>query len=434
MYNPIFKVVVLLILSTHLSVVMADVKECTPRKGLGNVIEKLERGDEVKIAYFGGSITAQKGYRVKSLEWLQKEYPKAKISEINAAIGGTNSELGVFRMDYDVLPYKPDLVFVEFAVNDGGTSPENIHRAMEGIVRKVWKADATIDICFVYTLTANMVTTLQEGKYPNAAAAMDVLADHYGIPSIHMGLEVAHLVKQGKVVMVGEKSEMTKVSGDDLNVSSDNVNKDVVYFSKDGVHPYVDTGHQLYLEAIVRSFEPIKQAGQKGKHDFSVPFRADNLEQAKMLPFEAILPGKGWEKLPETHPLVKSFKNRMPILWAAENAGVELSLKFKGSYLSFYDLRGPNCGVVNVNIDGKVNSVNHFDKYCSYHRISQMTVLNDKSEGVHTVNVSTSDEVFDKRKILSESNWPDYDKNTKKYEGASWYVGGILMIGELIND
>ncbi len=66
--------------------------------------------------------------------------PKAAFTEINAAIGGTGSDLGVYRLKQDVLDHKPDLMFVEFAVNDGATEPEQIYRSMEGIVRQTWRA------------------------------------------------------------------------------------------------------------------------------------------------------------------------------------------------------------------------------------------------------------------------------------------------------
>jgi hypothetical protein len=112
-------------------------KLCVPREGLGNFFAKVKAGKEIKVAYFGGSITAAAGWRVKTLKWLQEQYPNAKFSEINAAIGGTGSDLGVFRCYQDVIAKKPDLVFVEFAVNDGSAPPANIWRTMEGIVRQI---------------------------------------------------------------------------------------------------------------------------------------------------------------------------------------------------------------------------------------------------------------------------------------------------------
>jgi len=71
----------------------------------------LIHGGEVRIAYLGGSITAQEGWRPKTLNWFQEQFPSAKVSQINAAIGGTGSDLGVFRLKQDVLDQRPDLLF-----------------------------------------------------------------------------------------------------------------------------------------------------------------------------------------------------------------------------------------------------------------------------------------------------------------------------------
>jgi len=63
------------------------VQELNVRGGLPNFFAKALHGDSIKVAYLGGSITAQNGWRVLSLEWLKQRFPKALFSEINAAIG-----------------------------------------------------------------------------------------------------------------------------------------------------------------------------------------------------------------------------------------------------------------------------------------------------------------------------------------------------------
>lgn len=103
-------------------------RECNPRNGIPNTIGRLATGQPVRIAYFGGSITAQKGWRIASRLWLQQQYPTAGISEINAALGGTGSDLGAFRLYRDVLRHTPDLVFVEFAVS---RSPGYLHSVVQ---------------------------------------------------------------------------------------------------------------------------------------------------------------------------------------------------------------------------------------------------------------------------------------------------------------
>ena len=118
--KPLFALIALFVV--HAAFAADDLvpaQECRPRAGLPNFLAKANTpGAAVKIGYLGGSITAQNGWRPKTLAHFQKTWPQAKFSEINAAIGGTGSDLGVFRLKQDVLDHQPDLLFVEFAVND----------------------------------------------------------------------------------------------------------------------------------------------------------------------------------------------------------------------------------------------------------------------------------------------------------------------------
>lgn len=53
--------------------------ESNARLGMPNLIEKLKAGEPVKIAYLGGSITAQNGWRVLSRKLIQRKFPNAKV-------------------------------------------------------------------------------------------------------------------------------------------------------------------------------------------------------------------------------------------------------------------------------------------------------------------------------------------------------------------
>ena len=403
---------------------LRDAVEYTVRGGLPNVFAKLEAGEAVKIAYLGGSITAQPGWRPKTLAWFQEQYPDADIQEINAAIGGTGSDLGVFRLQHDVLEHEPDLLFVEFAVNDGGAPPERIHQSMEGIIRQTWRADPNTDICYVYTLTEGMLGDLQSGKYPRAASAMEALADHYGIPSIHMGLEVARLTEKGDVVFKAPQpttdEEKAALAGR-------------ILFSSDGVHPHPDTGHQLYLEAVVRSMAGIKGVGEPGPHSLGEPLVADNWEQAGMVPLDQGTLSDGWVKLDPAEGLARNFGNRLPGLWRATEPGESITFRFKGTQAKIYDLLGPDCGQLTVTLDDdEPKVVRRIDPYCTYHRLATLGIGAGLEDTVHTVTIEVHPEVPDKREILFEHNRADFDAHPEKYEGTTWYAGAIMLIGELV--
>ena len=96
------------------------------------------------VAFVGGSLTWGAGasdpqrtsYRALVGRMLSDAYPKTQFTFVDAAIGSTGSELGLYRLQRDVLRYKPDLVFLDFARNDGiySTTPDSL-AAHEAIVR-----------------------------------------------------------------------------------------------------------------------------------------------------------------------------------------------------------------------------------------------------------------------------------------------------------
>jgi lysophospholipase L1-like esterase len=401
---------------------LADAQECRARGGLPNFFAKLDAGQEVRIGYLGGSITEQNGWRPKTLKWFQDQYPKAKISEINASIGGTGSDLGVYRLEHDVLRHKPDLLFVEFAVNDGGAAPDQILRAMEGIVLQTWKADPTTDICFVYTFVAGWAKELQDGKFPRAASVMEKLADFYGIPSIHMGLETARMAKEGKVVLQAKKPKTDEEK---------KALEGKILFSEDGVHPLPE-GHELYLAAVVRSMPAIKAAGKVGPHELAKPLVADNMAAAKFIPLDKAKLGEGWEKLPAENHLVKAFGNRLGDLWHTAKPGTTVTFKFKGTAAAIYDLLGPDCGQVIVTLDDQPpRTVPRFDRYCNYDRLATLWIGGPLPDAVHTVKLELSPDSPDKAKLLKEGDLKNENPDDPKYKGISWYAGGILIVGDV---
>ena len=404
---------------------LAPAQECRPRSGLPNFFAKATTaGAEVKIAYLGGSITAQPGWRPKTLAHIQKTFPTAKFSEINAAIGGTGSDLGVFRLKQDVLDAKPDLLFVEFAVNDGGAEPQQIFRCMEGIVRQTWRALPQCDIAFVYTITEQLAPPLLEGKFPRAASAMEEVAEHYGVPTIHMCMEVARLAKAGKLVW---KAPLPKTPEEEAKLG------DQFVFAPDSVHPHVETGHELYLQAVARSLPFIREASKaSGPHKLGTPFIATNYEHAKLLPINAATLTKDFALLDaKTDAFGKRWANRMTSLHKGSQPGATLTFKFAGTRCSIYDIIGPDCGQVIVTVDDQPpRTVPRFDSYCTYHRLATLGLGTELPDTIHTVKIEVHPEQPDKVKILATRN-NTMDK-PERYHGTAFYPGAILLVGELV--
>ena len=108
------------------------------RGNLNNSRLEFEQKKTGCVAFLGGSITEAAGYRPMVEAILKKRFPETSFTFINAGIGSTCSNTGAFRFDRDVLKHGgPDLLFVEFAVNDdqdGHLSRTEAIRGMEGVI------------------------------------------------------------------------------------------------------------------------------------------------------------------------------------------------------------------------------------------------------------------------------------------------------------
>lgn len=411
------------------------------RGGLPNFYAKLRGERPVAIAYLGGSITEQNGWRVRSLDYFRKRFPKSSITEIQAAIGGTGSELGAFRLGPDVLRHRPDLVFVEFAVNDNGRKAADILRSMEGIVRHIWTELPETDICFVYTVTYHDLKLIEENKTKLSTSTMEAIADYYRIPSVYLGSEVIRLLKSDKLVMKGPEPEMTAVSGSSLDAMAaiPRTADGKIIFSGDGVHPYINTGHVLYAEALKKALEKIEPEGKPGSR---LPLPPSNdpacYADTKSIPLDSPfvrLSGSVTEVNLET-PQGRPFRNRADKLWKLA-PGTELKFKFKGNKVSLYNLLGPGCGAADITLDGKMvhHEYKFFDSYCGYHRIANASIANNLDPNqVHELVVKVTGTPFDKRGILMESRRAAFDQAPADFAPLDVYIASIFIIGEPINE
>lgn len=128
------------------------------------VIEKARDGKEVTLAYIGGSITQGAGaipihtkcYAYQSCKLFQKRFAaQDNVRLIKAGVGGTPSELGMIRFDRDVLrrEEQPDLVVIEFAVNDEGDETKG--DCYESLVRKVLNLPWKPAVVLLFSVFAN---------------------------------------------------------------------------------------------------------------------------------------------------------------------------------------------------------------------------------------------------------------------------------------
>ena len=395
------------------------------RDGVPHFLEKLSKGEQTKIAYFGGSITAADGWRPMTFKRFQSDYPQIEFNEINAAIGGVGSDLGVFRLRHDVLQYDPDLVFVEFTVNDDGVSYDRVLKQIEGIVRQIWKNNLSTDIVFVYTFRTGRENDYNGNKTPVSVSASEMVADFYGIPSVDLNVPIVELAKQGKLVFQAESEEEGKI-----------------LFSTDGVHPLAK-GHQVYADVIMSFFEKMQANHASSPYPFvgtrneklKRTLVADNFENAKMLPITPAQLAGEWSPLPPDSPLSWIKERVGESVYTSDKPGSKLTIRFKGSHLSIYDVLGPNGGQVWVTVDGVkyAKPIPRFDSFCTYWRLATLSVASNLDpESEHVATIEIDEEEPSREPVAFRLADPEKELAAPMYNGRNVWFGSILIIGDVL--
>ncbi len=151
------------------------------------VLKKIRNGEPVKVAAIGGSVTEgagpadfKDGYAYQFFRALKAKYAPGDGSNLsfnNAGLSGTGSLLGVVRYEKDVVEVcggAPDLLIVEFAVNDNGDVL--CQRSFEAIVRKALKDNKECAVLVLYCAAS----------YGNTSTQKKPVADFYSLPQINM--------------------------------------------------------------------------------------------------------------------------------------------------------------------------------------------------------------------------------------------------------
>ncbi|MGN0651306.1 MAG: SGNH/GDSL hydrolase family protein [Oscillospiraceae bacterium] len=174
---------------------------------LANVIKKLQNGGEVTVAYLGGSITQGSSagddlcYARLTTNWLEEHYPEAKINYVRAGIGATGSYIGVHRADRDVLCHNPDLVFIDFSVNDTTERTATNMASYESLLRKLWKHESSPAI-------VTIAMTQQDGT--SFIDYHGEIVKKYDIPMINYRAVILDVIDKGYI-------QWTDISDDNIH-------------------------------------------------------------------------------------------------------------------------------------------------------------------------------------------------------------------------
>lgn len=280
---------------------------------LKNLMKRAANGESLVIGFLGGSITQgslsstpETCYAYLVYEWWKKSFPNAAFSFVNGGIGGTTSHYGGARAWKDVLCYRPDIVTVDFSVNDDAN--EFFEETYEGTLRRLLMAPS-----------APAVVVLNNVFYDTGKNAQDYhnrIADHYGIPHVSIKDTIFPDVESGKIV----RADITP----------------------DNLHPN-DKGHRLVADEICKLLDSIKEELEKEDTEGKIietndlaslpaPLTENAYEHSRLIQIqdnEAILDGFLVDTI-EKKGMLDIFKNG----WTAAHTNDKISFEIECSCLA----------------------------------------------------------------------------------------------------
>jgi len=319
------------------------------RDGLARFRDRLDTARSAKVAFLGGSITANPGWRDLVAEDLRRRHPTMEFEFINAGVPSFGSTPGAFRMHRDVFAEgarSVDLLFVEAAVNDStnGRSALEMTRGMEGIVRRAQRQNPEIDVVMMHFVDPAKMREIDHGIVPTVIRRHEAVAERYGVASIDLATEVTERIAAGEFTWLEDFRNL---------------------------HPS-PFGQRLYAATIGRLFDAVWSSPRSTTSSSIARVRSDPLDpfsydEGRMVDVDRAASESGFAIDAAWRPVdgagTRPGYVGVPMLVATE-PGASLSFPFHGRAVGLLVVAGPDAGRIEVRVDdGEPNIVELFTKW-----------------------------------------------------------------------
>jgi pimeloyl-ACP methyl ester carboxylesterase len=342
------------------------------RGGLTNSSLRFEREKSGRIAFLGGSITFNPGWRDSVCLSIQKRFPRTTFEFINAGIPSLGSLPDAFRLNQDVLSKgRIDLLFVEAAVNDRTNeySGNAQIRSMEGIVRQARVSNPQIDIVFMYFADPDKIREYGAGISPSEILNHEKVASYYNIPAVNLALEVTDRIYNREFTWNGDFIDL---------------------------HPS-PFGQQIYFNSISQLLLNCWKADKLTNNEpvnylLSPKLDPYNYEYGKLIPVAMEEANAGWKSdndwTPDDKAATREGYVNVPMLICTE-PGKILKKTLSGTAIGIAIAAGPDAGIIDYSIDGKEwKSLDLFTQWSGSLHLPWFVTLGDElKKGSHTLRI-----------------------------------------------
>ena len=328
-----------------------------PRDGLPHCASVLKPGNWINVIFLGSDTTAgagaskpERAYPGQVMGCLRETFPGAGMGAPLVS-GGAGSWWAACCAAQGQAVYGTHLpaaiLLVEVAADDLDVPEEQIVSALEGLVRQVWTRSPITGLVFLYGIRREFHEAYVRNELPPAIRAHEKVAEHYGIPSVNVGLLAAQKIASDKITFE--------------------------LLSADGKHP-TDRGHAFYAEALkplLIQSKPVSAAESKApRRMLPKPLSTSPMLKAQCVPYEVASLEGAWQT-GQASPIA-TFRHVL----TSDTPGATLTLRFRGAGIGIFEAVGPDTGNLEYSVDGgSWQNGSSFDAQCARDVASRSRLL-----------------------------------------------------------
>lgn len=332
------------------------------------VIQKAGRGEDVTLVYLGASITKPwrghdpKGYVALSYEDFKNRFGKSdNVHLVNSGMNGTTSTIGLIRVERDLLLHEPDVVFIDFAVND---MKDGLQREIfESLILRILKSKSNPAVVLMF-MVADTGYTCQ--------GHMQVIGEHYSLPMISVSDGIFPEIDSGRMTW-----------------------RD---YSDDNIHPNLD-GNGMIADMIAHYFDRIEDMEEQ--EELELPqkcFFGDSFVSMRMLDSRNInMISLG--DFTQTQTL-KEFEYGWIHQMDSANERWSMKITCKYLFLLYKEDKGIKEGNAQIHVDGELKYMVSGYRIFGWNNPVAQLILREEETAEHIIEICMAPEDVNKEFTL----------------------------------
>ncbi len=327
-------------------------------------LRKALEKKNVNVAFVGGSVTKgwdgkeyiKENYTYYITEYLKKEYPETTFAGINLSTESANSFIGLSITDKVIDEANPDIVFIEYAVNNECGHDHIV--SYESLVERMLALPSHPAVILVFLINKALYTS---------QGYMKIIGSHYALTSVSVADSLKKMLDDGF----------------DWSVYSD-----------DSIHPN-KWGHKFIGDCVING---IKKACEKTDDTgYSIPEALYSLDYADYRTFgsdDSIIKKNGFEDIscPEYG---EYFKNGARFVSGSRDASVKFECEFKTLFAAYVHDKTDRFSDADIMIDGEKRGVLQGRSIYGWGNVTLKNVFSFESRGKHSVELKVRDQKKD---------------------------------------